>query len=77
MDQAKTAADRFMGLGIKTDEERLSYAYMATLSREPSAQEQEIALNFLNSPENQKAPQKAWEGVCHALFSCVDFRYIY
>ncbi|MBT5925766.1 MAG: DUF1549 domain-containing protein [Verrucomicrobia bacterium] len=76
MDQAHVAAASLLALGEQSNVKRLTWAYMATLSREPRAAETDIALKFLNDPENKQTPLMAWEGIYHALFSCVDFRYI-
>ncbi len=76
MDQAKAASIKLLNDGNKSNQALLSHAYMTTLSREPSETEREIAMDYLSSFKNQEDSQKAWEGIFHALFSCVDFRYI-
>ena len=77
MDQAEFAATKLLSKKGYSDGERLLHAYMTTLSREPSQAEKLIAMDFLSKAENQNQQRKAWEGIYHALFSCVDFRYIH
>ncbi|MDA7610313.1 PSD1 and planctomycete cytochrome C domain-containing protein [Verrucomicrobia bacterium] len=77
MDQAEFAAAKLLSKKDYSDGERLLHAYMATLSREPSQAEKLIAMDFLTKAEGQHQQRKAWEGIYHALFSCVDFRYIH
>ena len=77
MDQAEFAAAKLLSKKGYSDGERLLHAYMTTLSRKPSQAEKLIAMDFLSKAENQHQQRKAWEGIYHALFSCVDFRYIH
>ena len=35
-----------------------------------------LDLTYLSLPTSQENPSKAWSGIFHALFSCVDFRYL-
>ena len=76
MDQAESAAARLLSEQDQSDHKRLSHAYLTTLSRQPSQTERQIAMDFLSKTVNQDQQIKAWEGIYHALFSCVDFRYI-
>ena len=56
--------------------EAVAHAYRLTLARPPSPAELAAYQEYLALPENQQHPQEAWAGIYHALFSCVDFRYL-
>jgi len=77
MEQAETAARRLIATHPSSPEKRLHQAYLWTLSRVPSAEEKEVALDYLQLHAHRDDPQAAWSGMFHALFSCVDFRYIH
>lgn len=76
MDQAEIAAQRLLtDLRDTPVQEKIHHLYLRTLSRAPSENEMRIALDYLNQAAHQNH-SSAWAGLVHALFSCVDFRYL-
>jgi hypothetical protein len=72
MDQARRTAQTLLAQPNLADAARLERAYRMALGRAPTEREAQLALAFLG-----QAPGAAgWERVCHALFACVDFRYV-
>ena len=57
------------------DQARLELAYRRTLGRPPYANEQAIALNFLDAHQDE-AKEKAWADLFQAMFATLDFRYL-
>ncbi len=76
MEQASLAADHLLAHSWTDPAEAVAHAYRLTLSRPPSPAELAAYQEYLALPENQQHPQEAWAGIYHALFSCVDFRYL-
>jgi hypothetical protein len=76
MEQAEEAASRLLAESWGDDSLALESAYLRCLSRLPSPSEAAIHLTYLSLPTSQENPSKAWSGIFHALFSCVDFRYL-
>ncbi len=57
------------------DEDRVRFAYRAVVSREPSADELKVALDFINEVK-QESDSIAWTGFCQSLFGSSEFRYL-
>jgi hypothetical protein len=74
MGQAREAARRALATP-GDDAARLERAFRSALGRAPSPRERDLALRFVTGQEGA-ARQAAWEGVYHALFACIDFRYV-
>jgi hypothetical protein len=74
MAQAREAARRALA-APGDDAGRLERAYRSALGRAPTGRERDVALRFVAAQEGA-ARQAAWEGVYHALFACIDFRYV-
>jgi len=70
-EQSKTAATALLAKNLST-EAAVRHAFLSTLGREPSKDEQKLAIEFLgidNSPDR-------WTAFQQNLFACVDFRFL-
>lgn len=82
--QAEAFAQQLLDNGGLTDEERVNLAWQTALSRLPSTQERNDAIEFLNQTsqsfedsEPEKARQtKAWTSLTQSLFASAEFRYV-
>jgi hypothetical protein len=72
MEQARRTAAALVAEPNLDDAARLERAYRMALGRVPTAREVQLARAFLA----QTPDVAAWDGVCQALFACVDFRYV-
>ena len=72
--EANLAGERIKRLA-KTDIERIRFAYLLTLGREPSASEFEVALKFLLN-ETSLGESHNWGALVHSIISSVQFRYL-
>jgi hypothetical protein len=73
-DQAKQAATRL--LKEQSPESRLDELYQSALGRLPRADERQLAIAHLASFQGKDAESAGWASICHALFACIDFRFI-
>ncbi|MFT5127362.1 MAG: hypothetical protein ACI8W8_000965 [Rhodothermales bacterium] len=73
-DQAAHAAKRL--LAEQQPEIRLDYLYEHALGRLPRPEERKLAEAHLATFDGKNAESAAWTSVCHALFACIDFRFI-
>lgn len=80
MEQAKLAATKALAVAKLDDATRIERAYRASLGREPTVREKELALRFVTEPAGDGKPEearlKAWAQFYQTLFACMDFRYI-
>ena len=74
-EQAGHAARRLLGIGGLTDGARVDLAYRLALGRLPTEAERKLALAHVGSSDAIQQPQ-VWTELFHALFACVDFRYL-
>ncbi|MCB1234306.1 MAG: DUF1549 domain-containing protein, partial [Verrucomicrobiae bacterium] len=73
IDCADRAADRLLAREtLKTDADRVVFAYADTLCRKPSAAERENAAAFLSAGEDSR---QTWSAFLQALYSSAEFRY--
>ncbi len=72
LDQSKAFAERMLALASPDEGARVEAAYLAALSRPPSAEERSRALKFLAG----SARPVAWQGFCQALLAGAEFRYL-
>jgi cytochrome c553 len=72
VDQSKSFAERMLARPLPDDGARIEAAYLAALSRPPSAEERARATKFLG----QAARAAAWQGFCQALLASAEFRYL-
>ena len=73
--QARHAAERLLAApDLADDAARLDHAYRAALGRAPRNTERDLTLPHLRSFGDDRLA--AWASVFHALFACVDFRYV-
>ena len=72
--EANLAGERIKRLA-KTDIERIRFAYLLILGREPSASEFEVALKFLLN-ETYLGESHNWGALVHSIISSVQFRYL-
>ncbi len=85
MKQAEHAAARLLKMDSLNDQTaRLNYVYWQTLGRKPRPSEHAASWAFLqtavtNPDGDQNSPPDElvrWAGIYHALFACLDFRYL-
>jgi hypothetical protein len=74
--EAMLAANKILALKGLKDEQRLFFAYLTCLGREPSEAEKTLALAYLKGNSEESGAQEAWSGIIHGLFGCIDFRYL-
>jgi hypothetical protein len=75
--QAERAAKRLLDEEGLDDADRLRFLYLRSLGREPSEKETDLAEQFLGTPAGEyDARLRAWTGLCQAILSCIDFRYV-
>lgn len=75
--QAERAAKRLLDAEGLDDADRLRFLYLRALGREPSEKETDLAERFLATPAGEyDARLRAWTGLCQAIMSCIDFRYV-
>ena len=71
--RARASANRLL-LEIEGDTARIRHAFLLTLGREPSLQEQ--ALFEVTLKNNTASPEETWAALIHTLLACLDFRYL-
>ncbi|MDP6892015.1 MAG: DUF1553 domain-containing protein, partial [Verrucomicrobiota bacterium] len=72
--EANVAGERIKRIA-ETDIERIRFAYLLTLGREPSPSEFEVAMKFvLNKKPFKKSHD--WSSLIHSIISSVQFRYL-
>ncbi len=77
LDQSRESARELLARPNLTDDERVFTAYQATLGREPTPRELELARRIvIPNTENTTPSPIAWERLFQALFASVDFRYV-
>ena len=68
------ASAKHLLLKIEGDAARIKYAFLLTLGREPSQQEQAL---FEATLKDTTAPvDETWSALMHTLLACLDFRYL-
>lgn len=76
-EQAEYAAKRLIDT-VADGQARLENAFLMTLGRPPTADEQQLIESLLNSVGNTDNDQVGlWSEVYHLLFGSIDFRYVY
>jgi hypothetical protein len=75
--QSQALAKRLLGMTQYDYAQRITMAYMLTLSRPPTDTERTRADAYLRS-ETQGSPpsEKAWGTFSQTLFACAEFRYL-
>jgi len=73
IEQARKAALRLLEREISATDQRLEFVYQQVLGREPSQQEAEETLRYLDSFQDEAS---GWASVYHALFASLEFRYV-
>ena len=73
-ERAAGAASRLLQDRHEGAEARIKRAYLRALSRPPTERETEIASKVLLANRNDLS--EAWTEIFHALFACLDFRYV-
>lgn len=77
MAQAQAAAARGLALPeARSDDQRLTRAFVVTLGREPSEEERTIAAAAITVEGDEAARLAAWQRLYQALFGSIDFRYL-
>ena len=72
--EANLAGERIKRMG-KTDIDRVRFAYLLTLGREPSSTEFEIAMKFVSNRASYGKSHN-WGSLIHSIISSVQFRYL-
>ena len=77
-EQSKAAAAKLLAEPGLDDAARVTRAYRVALGRDATAGELKSIREFVAEvpPGDPNARQEAWSQVFHALFGCVDFRYV-
>ena len=84
MDSAEQMATQLLDV-TSSDEERVRLAYNRTLSRDPSTDEMNRAINFIGELTSNHQPdvgssltrsQEAWTVFCHSLYASSEFIYV-
>ncbi len=74
--QSRIAAQRALASSAN-DEERVQYAFLTTVGREPTTRERATALEHIAAVgADRKVREEAWSRLYQALFGCMDFRYL-
>jgi cytochrome c553 len=86
LENSRALAKRLLAMSQYDYSQRITMAYMLTLSRPPSEAERARADKFLRSEAQglipakngkaQEAGEIAWATFCQALFACAEFRYL-
>jgi hypothetical protein len=80
LEQSRLAADNFLSTqsgDSGTSELMVTQAWQITLGRQPSGEELETVLQFLQSePDSPDNSVGRWTSVFQALFASMDFRYL-
>ncbi|MCH2579759.1 MAG: DUF1553 domain-containing protein [Planctomycetes bacterium] len=85
IDRSVKSAELLLALEGLDDARRIEQAYLRILSRPPDKKEISLAVDYLKShpyTQRKKEPEiaagrlEAWAGLCQALLSCNDFRYL-
>jgi hypothetical protein len=85
MEQARHTARRLLSGAAATDADRVVQAYRLILARPALADEQDRALAFIATIEQELAAagtrpeqrtEDAWSAFCQAMFASAEFRYI-
>ena len=75
--QSQALAKRLLGMTQYDHTQRITMAYMLTLSRPPTDAERARADKYLRSEAEGSLPsEKAWATFGQALFACAEFRYL-
>jgi hypothetical protein len=73
---ARRAGERLLDdASLRTDDARVSRAYLTILGREPAAEELQDARTFLSSFND--TPAARWSSLCQALMAGTEFRYVW
>ena len=75
--QSQALAKRLLGMAQYDYAQRITMAYMLTLSRPPTTAERTRADAYLRSEAQGSLPsEKAWSTFSQTLFACAEFRYL-
>ena len=75
--QSQALAKRLLGMAQYDYSQRITMAYMLTLSRPPTEAERARADAYLRSEAQEALPsEKAWATFGQTLFACAEFRYL-
>jgi hypothetical protein len=74
-DRSAALARRVLQSGDQTAPERIILAYQLALNRPPSAEELQLASQFLGDLNETDSLAKLTD-LCQSLFACVDFRFL-
>ncbi|MEX0716864.1 MAG: DUF1553 domain-containing protein [Planctomycetaceae bacterium] len=77
-EQSRGAAKRLLAREGLDRDARIAFACEETLGRPPNQSERKLLLSYLDpaDPESSADLERAWGAIYHALFACVDFRYL-
>lgn len=81
--QAKHTAERILAQSDLDQASRIELVYQRILSRLPSGNEQQAAEQYIQQGLELAAGDSSidrtqvWAGLCQALFTCAEFRYVY
>jgi hypothetical protein len=76
-EQAEYAANRLIET-VTDGQSRLENAFLMTLGRLPTTDEQQLIESLLSGEENTESDEVGrWSEVYHLLFGSIDFRYLY
>ena len=78
--QAQLWAKRILSTSDAVDAERLRAAYVTAFGRQPSNEEEQSAVAFLQSQAKAhgeaKPGEKAWADFCHVIFNVKEFIFL-
>ena len=61
------------GMDLK---EKIKLIFLTCLNREPSGEEMDASIQFLEESKEKKSEDFRLDGLVHSLFACLDFRYL-
>ena len=73
LEMCQNAAQRLIAFEEKSLEEKIEWMYQQVLGRFPTAQETQLAKQFLG---DETANVRRWSMLYQTLFQCIDFRYV-
>ena len=76
IDRSRAAAKRLLASGDDSTESRVQRMYLQTLSRNPGANELDVARQFIDDNAGSLPPLELWTALQQTLFECVDFRFV-
>ena len=76
IDRSHAAAERLLASGDDSTESRVQRMYLQTLSRNPGANELDVARQFIDDNAGSLPPLELWTALQQTLFECVDFRFV-